>query len=136
MQRWLSGYASWYAKRMRMLTLASGEDEGVNRGRRRRMVPVTVDAILDATAMQYGTSADRYCDYRSGARGRDVAVMLCRRSATATLRELSGRFGLSHPNSASDLITRAKRFATSRFAPRKCDRRGSLRDPYAHTDRR
>jgi hypothetical protein len=25
-------------------------------------------------------------------------------------------------------------FATSRFAPRKCDRRGSLRDPYAHTD--
>ena len=96
-----------------MLALASGEDEGVNRRRRRRMVPVTVDAILDATAMQYGTSADRYCGYRSCAGGRDVAAMLCRRSATATLRELSGRFGLSHPDSASDLIKRGKRLAES-----------------------
>ena len=51
----------------RMLAMASGEDEGANRRRRRRMHPVTVDAILDATAQQYGTSADTYCGYRSGA---------------------------------------------------------------------
>ena len=60
--------------------MASGEDEGANRRPRRRIYPVTVDAILDATAMQYGTSADRYCGYRSGAGGRDMAAMQCRRS--------------------------------------------------------
>ena len=75
--------------------------------------PVTVDAILDATAKQYGTLADQYCGYRSRASGRDVAAMLCRRWTTATLRELSGRFGLSHPDSASDLIKRGKRLAES-----------------------
>jgi hypothetical protein len=44
-----------------------------------------------------------------------VAAMLCRRWTTATLRELSGRFGfgLSHPDSASDLIRRGKRLAES-----------------------
>ena len=97
----------------RMLAMASGEDEGANRRRRRRMDPVTVDAILDATALRYGTSADTYCGYRSSPGGRNVAALLCRRWTTATLRELSGRFGLSHPDSASDLIKRGKRLAES-----------------------
>jgi hypothetical protein len=74
------------------------------------MYPVTVDAILEATALEYATSAEAY---RSGATGRDVAAMLCRRWTTATLGELSGRFGLSHPDSASDLIKRGKRLADS-----------------------
>jgi putative transposase len=77
------------------------------------MDPVTVDAILDATALQYGTSAETYCGYRSRAGGRDVAALLCRRWTTATLRELSGRFGLSHPDSASDLMKRGRRLAES-----------------------
>ena len=93
--------------------MACGEDEGANRRRRRRIYPVTVDAILDATAMHYGTSADRYCGYRSRAGGRDLAALLCRRWTTATLRELSGQFGLSHPDSASDLVKRGKRSAES-----------------------
>ncbi len=39
-----------------------------------------------------------------------MAAYPCRRYARATLRELSERFGLSHPDSASDLIRRgAKR---------------------------
>ncbi len=86
--------------------MAAGDDEGANRRRGRRLHPVSVDAILEATAKQYGVSAEQYCGYRSGAGGRDVAAMLCRRWTTATLRELSGRFGLSHPDSASDLIKR------------------------------
>jgi len=65
------------------------------------MNPVTVDAILDATALHYGTSADAYCGFRSSAGGQDVAALLCRRWTTATLRELSGRFGLSHPDGTS-----------------------------------
>jgi hypothetical protein len=97
----------------RMSAMDSGEDEGANCRRRRRLDPVTVDAILDATALQYGTSADTYCGYRSSAGGRDVAALLCRRWTTATFRELSGRFGLSHPDSASDLIKRGRRLAES-----------------------
>ena len=93
--------------------MASGEDEGANCRRRRRMCPVTIDAILEAAALEYGTSADAYRGYRSGAAGRDVAALLCRRWTTATLRELSARFGLSHPDSASDLIKRGKRLAES-----------------------
>ena len=89
------------------------EDEGVNRRRRRRISPVTVDAILDATARQFRTSPDKYCGLRSRAGGRDVAAMLCRRWTTATLRELSARFGLTHPDSASDLIGRGQRSAKS-----------------------
>lgn len=90
----------------RMLAMAAGDDEGANRRRGRRMHPVSVDAILEATAKQYGVSAEQYCGYRSGAGGRDVAAMLCRRWTTATLRELSGRFGLSHPDMPADLIKR------------------------------
>jgi hypothetical protein len=50
--------------------------------------------------------AEEYCGYRSGAVIRDLAAMLGRCWTTATLRELSGRFGLSHSDSASDLIKR------------------------------
>jgi hypothetical protein len=62
-------------------------------------------------ALEYGTSAEAYCGYRRGTAGRDVAAMLCRRWTTAALRELSCRFGLSHPDSASDLIRRGKSLA-------------------------
>jgi len=36
--------------------IASGDDERANRRRRRPVHPVTLDAILDATAVMYGTS--------------------------------------------------------------------------------
>jgi hypothetical protein len=45
-----------------------------------------------------------------------LALRLCqlvRHWTTATLRELSGGFGLSHPDSASDPIKRGKRLADS-----------------------
>ena len=63
----------------RMLAMAAGDDNGANRRRGRRMHPVSVDALLAATAKQYGVSAEQYCGYRSGTCGRDVAAMLRRR---------------------------------------------------------
>jgi REP element-mobilizing transposase RayT len=92
----------------RVLAMAAGKDEGANRRRRRRTEPVTVRAILSATAKQYGVSPEEYCGFRSGAGGRDIAAMLCRRWTSATLKDLSAVFGLSHPDSASDLIKRGK----------------------------
>ncbi len=49
-----------------------------------------------------------------------MAAYLCRRYTCATLRVLSGRFGLSHPDSASDWIRRgAKRIEQSSEAVRR-----------------
>ncbi len=93
----------------RMLTLTAREDDGVNSRRRRRAGLVSVEAILEATASQYGVSVEDYRGFRSTADGRDIAAMLCRRWTPMTLRELSAKFGLGHPDSASDLIKRGKR---------------------------
>ncbi len=41
----------------------------------------------------YYWNLSRYRGFRSRAGGRDMAAMLCRRWTTATLRELSARFG-------------------------------------------
>ena len=40
--------------------------------------------------------------------GRDLAAYLANRRTTATLRELATAFGLSHPDSVSNLIRRAQ----------------------------
>ena len=49
-----------------------------------------------------------------------MAAYLCRRYTSATLRELSDRRGLSHPDSVSDLIRRdAKRIEQSTEAVRQ-----------------
>ena len=85
----------------RALAMAEGKDEGANR--RRRTEPVNIDSILKATADEYGVKAEQYCGFRSRAGGRDVAAMLCRRWTGTTLRALSETFGLSHPDSASDV---------------------------------
>lgn len=90
----------------RVLSMAEGDDPVVHRGRVRRVHPVSVEAIISATAAQYAVTPDEYVGFRSGAAGRDMAAYLCRRYTRATLRELSERFGLSHPDSASDLIRR------------------------------
>ena len=92
----------------------------MHRRRVRRANPASVDSIFEATASQYAVSADEYVGFRSGAAVRYMAAYLCRRYSTATLRELSDRFGLRHPNSVSDLIRRgAKRIEQSTEAIRQ-----------------
>jgi len=41
--------------------------------------------------------------------GRDIAAWLARRLSSATLREPAPAFGLSHPDSASNLVRRVDR---------------------------
>jgi putative transposase len=106
----------------RVLSMAEGDDPVVHRRRVRRVHPVGVEAIISATAAQYAVTPDEYVGFRSNAAGRDMAAYLCRRYTRATLRELSERFGLSHSDSASDLIRRgAKRVEQSSDAVR-CQR--------------
>ena len=104
----------------RVLSIAEGDDPVLHRRRVRRANPVSVDSVFEATASQYEVSADEYVGFRSGAAGRDMAAYLCRRYTSATLRELSDRFRLNHPDSASDLIRRgAKRIEQSSEAVRQ-----------------
>jgi len=100
--------------------LSFGNDPASHRRRFRRLKLVSVDEIISATASQFSVSPDDYVGFRSSAAGRDLAAFLCRRYTRATLRELSARFGLSHPDSASDLIRRgAKQLEKSRAVARQ-----------------
>ena len=103
--------------------MAAGDDPELHRRRVRRISPVSVDEIISATASQFSVTPVEYVRFRSAAAGRDVAAYLCRRYTRATLRELSARFGLSHPDSAADLIQRgAKRLEQSSEAVRHLTR--------------
>jgi putative transposase len=94
-----------------VLAMAAGDDPLRNRRRIRRATPVDVQSIISATAASYQVDPEEYVGFRSGAAGRDLAAYLCRRYTRATLRELSERFGLSHPDSASDLVRRGAKQA-------------------------
>ena len=99
----------------RVLSLAEGGDAASHGRRVRRLSSISVEDILSATASQFQVTPDEYVGFRRGAAGRDMAAYLCRRYTRVTLRELSERFGLSHPDSASDLIRRgAKRLEESK----------------------
>ena len=57
--------------------------------------------------------------FRSQAAGREMAALLCRRWTGETIASLSERFGLKHPDSASNLVRRAKSRAESSRQYRK-----------------
>ncbi len=96
-----------------MLQLAAGKNETKHQRRVRRTAVITVDEVLAATASEYGVSVSDYHGFRSVAGGRDVAAYLCRRYTSATLAELSKRFGLGHPDSSSDIVKRSKKHIES-----------------------
>ncbi len=100
----------------RMLSLAEGDDTQRNERRVRRTSIITVDDVLRATDDEYGVAVEEYHGFRSRAGGRDLSAYLCRRYTTATLAELSERFGLKHPDSSSDMVKRAKKLVNENQA--------------------
>jgi len=93
----------------RMVALAEGEDEKSRSRLRRRMGAVTVDEVMAAVAEIHEVEAEEYFGFRSLAAGREMAALLCRRYTSATLAQLSERFGLRHPDSSANLVRRAKK---------------------------
>ncbi len=85
----------------------------------RRASVITVADVIESTAKEYGVSPAEYSGFRSGAGGRDVAAYLCRRFTSATLADLSERFGLGHPDSSSDMVKRATKLIESNSEVRK-----------------
>ena len=57
----------------------------------------TAVEVIDTVAEYFETTAKSYNLSRSLANGRDLAAWMAQRNTTATLRDLAGHFGLSHP---------------------------------------
>ncbi len=75
--------------------------------RQARQLLLTSRQVIDAVAKFYRVSANSYAARRSNATGRDLAAYMAHRHTTATLRDLGELFGLSHPDSVSNLTRRA-----------------------------
>ena len=105
LQDWVIGSQDFLK---RVVALAAGEDED-SLGRLRRRAGVTmVDKVMGTVAMLHDVEPQDYVGFRSLAAGREMAALLCRRYTSATLAELSKRFGLRHPDSSANLVRRAK----------------------------
>jgi putative transposase len=75
----------------------------------RRLACLPLAAILDAVAEHFGVAQDVFSECHTRTDSRDIAAWLARRHTTLTLRELAGPFGLSHPDSVSNLVRRVDR---------------------------
>ena len=65
--------------------------------------------VVQLVADYYGVHAGDYATRGARVKGRDLAAYLAHRRTTATLRELASLFGLSHPDSVSNLTRRAEK---------------------------
>jgi REP element-mobilizing transposase RayT len=102
---WVYGSEKFLRK---MVAMASRGGESPQLRRELKKSTQTVDAVIAATAKEYKVKPQEYVGFRSHAAGRDIAAFLCRRYTTATLAELSERFGLTHQDSASGLVKRGR----------------------------
>lgn len=111
LEGWLLGSQEFLARIKAKLVDPSQPDQ-VRQARRLRSPSPT--GVIDAVADYFDVSVEQYQERRSAAAGRDLAAYLAHRQTTATLRELAPHFGLSHPDSVSNLTRRAaKRLAES-----------------------
>ncbi len=92
----------------RMVAVAEKQDASHTERLRRRMKVVTPAEILSRTAAVHGVNVEAYVGFRSPAAGREIAALLCRRYTGVSLATLSASFGLRHPDSASNLVRKAK----------------------------
>ena len=106
LEGWLLGSESFLARVKKLIEKPAKIDQVP---KAKALQSFTVADVIDAVASHFGTTAKSYQVSRSMAKGRDLAAWMAHRRTTATLRELAGCFGLSHPDSVSNLIRRAER---------------------------
>ena len=102
---WLLGSETFLQKIKKLLTKPHHVDETP---KVRRLTSLDAKQVIATVAAYFKTSPSSYQSKRSTAAGRDLAAYLAHRRTTATLRELATAFGLSHPDSVSNLIRRAE----------------------------
>lgn len=102
---WLLGSETFLQRIKKLLTKPHHVDETP---KARRLTSLDANQVIATVAAYYKASPSSYQSKRSTAAGRDLAAYLAHRRTTATLRELATAFGLSHPDSVSNLIRRAE----------------------------
>ena len=102
---WLLGSQN-FVDRIKRLVEAPRQPDQV---RQARQLLTNCSEVIAAVAAHYGVSPKEYAERGSTAGVRDLAAYLAHRYTTATLRDLAGQFGLSHPDSVSNLTRRAEK---------------------------
>lgn len=105
LEGWLLGSDAFLEKIKKLLSKPHNIDETP---RARRLTSLDANQVIATVAKYFEVSPVNYKSKRSSAPGRDLAAYLAHRRTTATLRELATLFGLSHPDSVSNLIRRAE----------------------------
>jgi REP element-mobilizing transposase RayT len=93
----------------RMVNLAEQQDPTKQGRLKRRTRAYSIGEIMDLVAEHHEVERSQYVGFRSSAPGREMAALVCRRFTSSTLAELSVAFGLGHPDSAANLVRRARR---------------------------
>jgi len=105
LEGWLLGSDTFLKKVKKLMTKPQHIDQTP---KARRLTSLDANEVITAVAAYFNASPESYQSKRSTAPGRDLAAYLAHRRTTATLRELATAFGLSHPDSVSNLIRRAQ----------------------------
>jgi putative transposase len=105
LEGWLLGSDTFLKKVKKLMTKPQHIDQTP---KARRLTSLDANEVITAVAAYFKASPESYQSKRSTAPGRDLAAYLAHRRTTATLRELATAFGLSHPDSVSNLIRRAQ----------------------------
>ena len=105
LEGWLLGSDTFLKKVKKLITNPQHIDQTP---KARRLTSLDANEVITAVAAYFKASPESYQSKRSTAPGRDLAAYLAHRRTTATLRELATAFGLSHPDSVSNLIRRAQ----------------------------
>ena len=75
----------------------------------RRTRAYWVEETMGVVVEEHDVNSAQYVGFRSSAPGREMAALICRRLTSSTLAQRSAAFGLGHPDSAANLVRRAKR---------------------------
>ncbi len=105
LEGWLLGSDGFLQKIKKLLNRPNHLDETP---KARRLTSLDSKQVIASVAVYFSVSPSSYQSKRSAVAGRDLAAYLAHRHTTATLRELAPAFGLTHPDSVSNLIRRAQ----------------------------
>jgi len=105
LEGWLLG-SEEFLKRMKKLLSKPKQMDQVPKAR--KLSSLNASDVISIVAEYFGTTAESFQTRRTASVERDIAAWMAHRRTTSTLRELSGVFGLRHPDSVSNLIRRAE----------------------------
>ena len=105
LEGWLLGSEA-FLKRMKSLLAKPRQMDQVPRAR--RLSSIKASEAISIVAEYFETTVESFQTRRAASLARDIAAWMAHRRTTSTLRELSGAFGLRHPDSVSNLIRRAE----------------------------